>query len=84
VLIFAAAGVVTVRNPVKAALFLVLARTFSPARFANPPARAAGHSNTREIGEQLYTVYVYSFKIAAFILLVAIVAAVRKADAVYQ
>jgi len=149
VLVFAAAGVVTVRNPVKAALFLVLAffsaacvwitleaeflaivlvlvyvgavmvlflfvvmmldidlaelragfarylpvgsvvavllvveialvlaRTFSPERFANPPPQAAGHSNTRELGEQLYTVYIYPFEIAAFILLVAIVAAI--------
>ncbi|MDD9823185.1 MAG: NADH-quinone oxidoreductase subunit J [Gammaproteobacteria bacterium] len=55
---------------------LVLARTFSPERFANPPPQAAGHSNTRELGEQLYTVYIYPFEIAAFILLVAIVAAI--------
>jgi len=55
---------------------LVLARAFSPERFANPPAAAAGHSNTRELGEQLYTVYLYPFEIAALILLVAIVAAI--------
>jgi len=55
---------------------LALAGSFSPQRFANPPAQAAGYSNTRELGEQLYTTYVYPFEIAAFILLVAIVAAI--------
>jgi len=55
---------------------LVLARAFSPHRFANPPAAPAGHSNTRELGEVLYTAYLYPFEIAAFILLVAIVAAI--------
>ena len=57
-------------------LALVLARSFSPERFANPTLRAAGHSNTRELGEQLYTTYVYPFEIAALILLVAIIAAI--------
>ncbi len=57
-------------------LALVLARSFSPERFANPALRAAGHSNTRELGEQLYTTYVYPFEIAAVILLVAIIAAI--------
>ena len=57
-------------------LALVLARAFSPERFANPALRDAGHSNTRELGEQLYTTYVYPFEIAALILLVAIIAAI--------
>ena len=39
-------------------------------------ARAADYSNTRELGRQLYTDYVYPFEIAAVILLVAIVAAI--------
>lgn len=55
---------------------LVLARAFSPARFANPPPATADHSNTRALGEQLYTTYIYPFEIAALILLVAIVAAI--------
>lgn len=57
-------------------LVLVLARSFSPERFANPALQVAGHSNTRELGKQLYTTYVYPFEIAALILLVAIVAAI--------
>ena len=41
-----------------------------------PPAHPADYSNTREMGELLYTVYVYPFELAAAILLVAIVAAI--------
>ena len=55
---------------------VVLARSFSPEEFVNPAARASDYSNTRELGEQLYTVYVYAFEIAAVILLVAIIAAI--------
>ena len=36
----------------------------------------AGYSNTKVLGEALYTVYVYPFEIAAVILLVAIIAAI--------
>ena len=36
----------------------------------------AGYSNTKELGQALYTVYVYPFEIAAVILLVAIIAAI--------
>ncbi|EIC22913.1 NADH-quinone oxidoreductase subunit J [Thiorhodovibrio frisius] len=45
--------------------------------FANPAAKAAGYSNTAELGMELYTTYLYQFEIAAVILLVAIVAAIR-------
>ncbi|MBU6378584.1 MAG: NADH-quinone oxidoreductase subunit J [Gammaproteobacteria bacterium] len=38
--------------------------------------QAADHSNTRELGEVLYTQYVYPFELAAVLLLVAIVAAI--------
>ena len=41
-----------------------------------PPAHPADYSNTRELGELLYTVYVYPFELAGAILLVAIVAAI--------
>ena len=41
-----------------------------------PPAHPAGYSNTKELGELLYTVHVYPFELAAAILLVAIVAAI--------
>ncbi len=43
---------------------------------AAPERLAADVSNTRMLGEQLYTTYVYPFEIAAVILLVAIVAAI--------
>ena len=44
--------------------------------FAAPERLPADASNTRMLGEQLYTVYLYPFEIAAVILLVAIVAAI--------
>jgi NADH-quinone oxidoreductase subunit J len=50
---------------------------FGLEQFAKPVARAADYSNTEELGMLLYTVYVYPFEIAAVILLVAIVAAIR-------
>ena len=37
---------------------------------------AADHSNTKELGSVMYTLYAYPFEIAALILLVAIVAAI--------
>jgi NADH-quinone oxidoreductase subunit J len=150
VLVFAAAMVITIRNPVKAALFLVLAffsaaglwvlleaeflaitlvlvyvgavmvlflfvvmmldinlvrlregfgdylpiggivavlmvaemiivlKTghFSSDQMPSPAGHPAGYSNTRELGQLLYTSYVYPFEIAALVLLVAIVAAI--------
>ena len=44
--------------------------------FPPPERHAAGYSNTAEIGQVLYTQYVYQFEIAAVILLVAIIAAI--------
>lgn len=41
-----------------------------------PAAAPAGYANTEELGKVLYTEYLYPFEIAAFILLVAIVAAI--------
>ncbi|MDH5785151.1 MAG: NADH-quinone oxidoreductase subunit J [Chromatiales bacterium] len=43
---------------------------------SDPVARGADYSNTRELGEQLYTTYVYPFELASVVLLVAIVAAI--------
>lgn len=54
----------------------VMHRSFSPEHYANPQGHDAAYSNTRELGEQIYTQYVYPFEIAAFILLVAIIAAI--------
>jgi len=49
---------------------------FGLEQFAEPARHAADYSNTRELGNLLYTVYLYPFEIAAAILLVAIVAAI--------
>jgi len=45
-------------------------------KFAPPERHAAGYSNISELGQLLYTEYVYSFEIAAVILLVGIIAAI--------
>lgn len=55
----------------------------------NPLPRPESYSNTRELGMQLYTTYVYPFELASVILLVAIVAAIaltlrRRKDTKYQ
>ena len=44
--------------------------------FGGPVQHAADYSNTRELGDIIYTVYAYPFEIAAVILLVGIVAAI--------
>jgi NADH-quinone oxidoreductase subunit J len=56
---------------------------------AAPLPKAAGYSNTKELGRLIYTDYVYPFEIAAVILLVAIVAAIAltlraRKDSKYQ
>jgi len=43
---------------------------------ATPVPHAADYSNTKELGAVLYTEHVYAFELAAFILLLAIVAAI--------
>jgi NADH-quinone oxidoreductase subunit J len=48
----------------------------APHAVVEPPPAAAGFSNTRMLGMQIYTDYAYPFEIAAVILLVAIVAAI--------
>ena len=45
-------------------------------KFPAPTPQPADYNNTRELGNVLYTVYVYPFEIASVILLVAIVAAI--------
>jgi len=45
-------------------------------KVAAPERMASDASNTRMLGEQLYTTYVYPFEIASVVLLVAIVAAI--------
>jgi len=59
-----------------AEIALIMYRSFSGESFGNPASHGPDYSNTRELGEQIYTYYVYPFEIAAFILLVAIIAAI--------
>jgi NADH-quinone oxidoreductase subunit J len=49
---------------------------FSARNMPAPVPKAAGHSNTHDLGMLIYTDFVYPFEIAAVILLVAIVAAI--------
>lgn len=54
-----------------------------------PEAKEKGYSHTRELGELLYTDYLYAFEIAAVLLLVAIIAAIslthrRRPETKYQ
>ncbi|MBL6969413.1 MAG: NADH-quinone oxidoreductase subunit J [Gammaproteobacteria bacterium] len=51
-------------------------RYFSSENFPAPVPHGADYSNTKELGEQLYTTHLYSFEVAAAILLIAIVAAI--------
>jgi len=57
-------------------ILLVLLGGYLGGRTAAPPAAAAGYSNTKTLGLQIYTDYAYPFEIAAMILLVAIIAAI--------
>jgi len=43
---------------------------------AKPEPAPADYSNTRELGEVLYTEHVYAFELASFVLLLAIIAAI--------
>jgi NADH-quinone oxidoreductase subunit J len=49
---------------------------FDLEQFAIPTPHGPDYSNTKELGNLLYTVYVYPFELASIILLVAIVAAI--------
>ncbi|MDR1064139.1 MAG: NADH-quinone oxidoreductase subunit J [Azoarcus sp.] len=51
-------------------------RYFGLEAMPEPAAKAADYSNTQELGRVLYTEYAYPFELAAFVLLIAMVAAV--------
>ena len=55
---------------------VVRARNFGVENVSIPARHPEGYSNVREIGNVLYTDYVYPFEIASVILLVAIIAAI--------
>jgi NADH-quinone oxidoreductase subunit J len=50
--------------------------SFDLEQFTAPTPHGPDYSNTKELGNLLYTVYVYPFELASVILLVAIVAAI--------
>jgi len=56
--------------------FVVGGEQFGISNFASPERHGADYSNISELGILLYTEYVFSFEIAAVILLVGIVAAI--------
>lgn len=51
-------------------------KNFGLEQFTAPVRHGPDYSNTKELGNLLYTVYVYPFELASVILLVAIVAAI--------
>jgi len=57
-------------------MVLLLMRGFAGETVVSPGAPPPGFSNTRALGQVIYTDYVFAFEIAAVILLVAIVAAI--------
>jgi NADH-quinone oxidoreductase subunit J len=73
-----------------AEMAVVLAgRHFGLIAMLTPAPHGADYSNTKDLGRQVYTQYVYPFELAAVILLVAIVAAIaltlrRRKDSKYQ
>lgn len=68
----------TVAGVMVTSVFLVLGpQWFGLEQIPKPVPQPEDYSNTAEIGARLYTTYLYEFEIAAVILLVAIVAAIR-------
>lgn len=70
-------------------LLVVGPKHFGLDKYAAPARHGADYSNTKELGEMLYTNFLYPFEIAAVILLVAIVAAIsltlrRRPETRYQ
>lgn len=70
-------------------IFLIRVRWFSAEDYPLPVPRGADYSNTRELGLEMYTNYLFQFEVAAVILLVAIIAAIaltmrRRPDTKYQ
>jgi len=66
-------------GPIALMMVIEMAMVLSARLFADapaPPAAAAGHSNTKEVGRLLYTNYYYPFELASVVLLVAIIAAI--------
>ena len=69
-------GLVVAAIMVAELVFIVGPKSFGLDKMPVPAPHGPGYSNTKEIGAVLYTDYLYSFEIAAVILVVAIVAAI--------
>lgn len=69
-------GVIVAGTAIGIMVLAVGRHNFGLDKVAAPVAKGADYSNTRELGEQLYTTYVYPFELASMVLLVAIVAAI--------
>ena len=57
-------------------VLIVSQRYFGAEQYQAPPPAPGGYSNTEALGRLLYSDYLYQFEIAAFVLLVAIIAAI--------
>jgi len=55
---------------------VLMSKQFGPENIQIPAPKSADYSNTKELGQLLYTDYVYAFELSAVILLVAMVAAI--------
>ncbi len=73
---YAPAGAVVAVLVIAEMSMVVGSRFFGTDSFAVPDRHGADYSNVKELGNVLYTDYMYAFEIAAVILLVAIVAAI--------
>jgi len=60
-------------------LLVIGPKHFGAAAYAHPVLRGADYSNVKELGNVLYTDYVYAFEIASVVLLVAIISAISLA-----
>ncbi len=69
-------GILTGLVMVVVMILTVGSEHFGLKKYAAPAPMPADYNNTRALGEQLYTTYVYQFELASVILLVAIVAAI--------
>lgn len=57
-------------------VLVMLSRDFGATSLPRPAGQGADYSNTKALGELVYTEYVFVFELAAVILLVAIIAAI--------
>jgi NADH-quinone oxidoreductase subunit J len=73
---YAALGWVTAFAVIAEIVGVVTARSIGVDVTQAAQAKPADYSNTAELGEKLYTEYVYPFELAAVLLLIAIVAAI--------